>query len=320
MRGDVYTILVATVGLVMLVSCGAAGNAGVQPSVALAGDQTIELYVGQRYVEPGFKAIDAGGTDVSSQIEVEGSVETDYAGTHRVTYSLGGVVLASRTVTVLDRVRLSYWDQAIDEWVQHGPQLPTATRGLFVQDTDAATLFYGWTSDRKLYQLNDTASAWLQLAVPIPERVATIVADYWEPTLRMLSLNDDGSMSMYSDGAWYPEEFDIDTPADVQGIALGSTPVVYLQDGTISIYNPGSEGTSTSSWDEYPDLKLPVDWKYASGPDVFPGYFHALLSDGSILERTSGTAAWGDTGLMAPNSTAELIFDSHNNRYFIRHR
>lgn len=76
----------------------------VPPELVLKGKQKISLKVGQTYKEPGYKATDNCDGDLTSQVTVTGTVDTRYAGTYTLTYTVEDAyhnqVSVSRTVSV----------------------------------------------------------------------------------------------------------------------------------------------------------------------------------------------------------------------------
>lgn len=74
------------------------------PVITLNGNATINLKVGEKYVEQGAKAVDAVDGDVTSKIITTGTVNTAAAGTYTITYTVsdssGNTSKATRTVKV----------------------------------------------------------------------------------------------------------------------------------------------------------------------------------------------------------------------------
>lgn len=77
----------------------------VEPSVVeLLGENEMTVQVGTTFVEPGFRATDCTGRDVTDQVRVSGSVDTGRCGSYELTYSVtdraGNVTTVRRTVVV----------------------------------------------------------------------------------------------------------------------------------------------------------------------------------------------------------------------------
>ena len=76
----------------------------IAPVLTLKGSQSISLYVGNGYAEAGYSAADECDGDITANVVVEGSVNTQLPGTYTVTYkvadSAGNVTEAKRTITV----------------------------------------------------------------------------------------------------------------------------------------------------------------------------------------------------------------------------
>ena len=76
----------------------------IAPVLTLYGNQSVTLYVGGGYSEAGYSAADECDGDITANVTVEGSVNTQLPGTYTVTYrvadSSGNVSEVKRTVTV----------------------------------------------------------------------------------------------------------------------------------------------------------------------------------------------------------------------------
>lgn len=76
----------------------------VPPEIVLTGDTQITIQAGNTYTEPGYTATDNVDGDLTAKVQVEGSVNTNLAGTYTITYSVtdsyGNTATATRTVTV----------------------------------------------------------------------------------------------------------------------------------------------------------------------------------------------------------------------------
>ena len=76
----------------------------IAPVLTLKGSQSVSLFVGGGYTEAGYSAADECDGDITGNVVVEGSVNTQLPGTYTVTYkvadSSGNVAEAKRTITV----------------------------------------------------------------------------------------------------------------------------------------------------------------------------------------------------------------------------
>ena len=76
------------------------------PVISLSGGSSISVVLNSTFTDPGATAIDNQDGDVSSSIQVSGSVNTSILGTYTLNYSVtdaaGNSATATRTVTVLD--------------------------------------------------------------------------------------------------------------------------------------------------------------------------------------------------------------------------
>lgn len=78
------------------------------PVITLYGSKAITIYVGDTYKDPGYSATDALGNSITSSVVISGKVNTSYAGTYYINYSVtdkyGNKTVASRTVVVKNKV------------------------------------------------------------------------------------------------------------------------------------------------------------------------------------------------------------------------
>lgn len=74
------------------------------PTITLRGSTYVTLNVGERWNDPGYSAKDAKGVDITSRVNVSGSVNTSNAGTYTIRYSVtdsyGNSSSKTRTVIV----------------------------------------------------------------------------------------------------------------------------------------------------------------------------------------------------------------------------
>ena len=78
-----------------------------EPTLNLLGDSQMIISKGERYVEPGYFAIDYEDGKISRKVEVTGNVNTNVTGsyllTYRVTNSKGNSAIATRKVTIVNK-------------------------------------------------------------------------------------------------------------------------------------------------------------------------------------------------------------------------
>lgn len=76
----------------------------IPPTITLYGSKIINLKVGDKYTDPGYSATDCLGKDITSSVDVSGSVNTKVATTYYITYSVvdryGNKSTTSRTIIV----------------------------------------------------------------------------------------------------------------------------------------------------------------------------------------------------------------------------
>ncbi|MEI7539832.1 MAG: DUF5011 domain-containing protein, partial [Candidatus Saccharibacteria bacterium] len=75
------------------------------PQVTLIGDPSIELTLGAKYADPGAKAWDGQGNDITSSIVIIGDIDVNKTGIYTITYkvtdSLGSSSQITRTINIL---------------------------------------------------------------------------------------------------------------------------------------------------------------------------------------------------------------------------
>ena len=80
----------------------------IPPELTLLGDSTITLNFGKEYAEPGYTAYDNCEGDLTDRVQVSGSVNSNKAGTYKITYTVtdryGNSDTKERTVKVKERV------------------------------------------------------------------------------------------------------------------------------------------------------------------------------------------------------------------------
>ena len=78
-----------------------------KPVITLEGSDSISLYVNDSYMEPGYKAVDNCDGDLTSKVEVSGSVKTSVVGVYPIQYKVldnnGNEAIVIRNVKVSER-------------------------------------------------------------------------------------------------------------------------------------------------------------------------------------------------------------------------
>ena len=74
------------------------------PTIVLNGSSVININVGQAYKDPGYRATDCNGNDITSSVSISGGVDVTTSGTYTITYTVadkyGNSAAAKRTVIV----------------------------------------------------------------------------------------------------------------------------------------------------------------------------------------------------------------------------
>ena len=94
------------------------------PVLALNGNDIVYAFIGEDYVEKGYSAADNCSGDISSNVSVEGSVDTSVEGNYTLTYNVsddaGNVSSKSRTVIVTERGKNGVIYLTFDDGPQSG--------------------------------------------------------------------------------------------------------------------------------------------------------------------------------------------------------
>ncbi len=104
-RSDSNRILLITGGLlivIVIISLLFGMNSGGVYTLELKGDNSVVIYKGSNYNDPGAIAYDEANNDLSSSIKVNSNLDTSRIGTYEITYILGDVNI-TRKVKVVDR-------------------------------------------------------------------------------------------------------------------------------------------------------------------------------------------------------------------------
>ena len=70
--------------------------------INLVGDSNITLYLGEEYVEPGYKGTDDKGKDLTPDVAIENNIDVNSIGNYKVTYTLGNIT-KERNVKVIEK-------------------------------------------------------------------------------------------------------------------------------------------------------------------------------------------------------------------------
>lgn len=110
MKSKIFNLLVFILGIGMMTGCDDDSTGGwtritYYPTLTMLGEESVITELGTEYVDAGCTA-DLNGEDVTDQIEIVSTVDTDVAGVYSVTYTAtnddGFSVTQTRTVYVAD--------------------------------------------------------------------------------------------------------------------------------------------------------------------------------------------------------------------------
>lgn len=127
------------------------------PVITLNGDEVIDMFYGGTYTELGATALDDSDLDVTANIVVTGSVNTNSVGTYFITYtvvdSTGNEASKTRTVNVNDNIAPAV------TFNTNGNSTYAKMRTTTVNATDAhsgvASLYYVWTTSTLIPPANN---------------------------------------------------------------------------------------------------------------------------------------------------------------------
>ena len=94
-------------------------NSGNSYSLTLNGESRVTIYKGSIYNDPGVLAYDDNNNDLSSDVEVSGSVNTKRAGKYIITYKLDDLTI-TREVNVVERQNGSSTNNSSNSEKKHG--------------------------------------------------------------------------------------------------------------------------------------------------------------------------------------------------------
>ena len=105
--------------LIILFAWIIGSNSGNSYSLTLNGESRVTIYKGSIYNDPGVLAYDDNNNDLSSNVEVSGSVNTKRAGKYIITYKLDELTI-TREVNVVERQNGSSTNNSSNSEKKHG--------------------------------------------------------------------------------------------------------------------------------------------------------------------------------------------------------
>ena len=180
-KNVLYTMLFAVVAL-LVTSCGDKESEGKSrftfyPTIELEGDTYLVWDKGTPFVDPGYTST-MNGEDVTGQVTVSGSVDTNKSGIYTLTYTTvknedGFDASASRTVVVLDpnsKIEGFYLTQPDSYRIRQGAEVAygNAYEILIIDNGDGTVyvddLLGGWYCQRAGYGTNYALTGVLGIA------------------------------------------------------------------------------------------------------------------------------------------------------------
>ena len=114
-------ILIPTIFIILIILFAwiIGTNSGNSYSLTLNGESRVTIYKGSIYNDPGVLAYDDNNNDLSSNVEVSGSVNTKRAGKYIITYKLDDLTI-TREVNVVERQNGSSTNNSSNSEKKHG--------------------------------------------------------------------------------------------------------------------------------------------------------------------------------------------------------
>jgi prepilin-type N-terminal cleavage/methylation domain-containing protein len=124
-------------------------NGAMEPNITILGENPANLLMGQTYNDAGAKAKDKYGADLTSQIVVTGSVNSNVLGVYQISYTVtdedGLTKTVSRTVNVLDPYpTVAFGTNGNATWASS--RSTTVTVSDTYSGVDTSSLEYQWTT------------------------------------------------------------------------------------------------------------------------------------------------------------------------------
>ena len=66
------------------------------------GEENINLYQGSDYIEPGYEAYNSKNEDLTSDVEIVSTLDTDKIGTYEITYTLNNIT-KTRKINIIEK-------------------------------------------------------------------------------------------------------------------------------------------------------------------------------------------------------------------------
>lgn len=86
-------VLIIIIVAILLIANVKNDNKVVENYLTLNGNETVTVYKGTSYDEPGYEAYNSKNEDLSSQVEVDSNLNIDKIGTYEITYTLYEIIL-----------------------------------------------------------------------------------------------------------------------------------------------------------------------------------------------------------------------------------
>ena len=77
--------------IVLILIIASIFNNSNKTKITLEGDQSITISLGDDYIEPGYKAYDKKGNDITNQVKITSDLNIKKTGTYEILYSIDGI-------------------------------------------------------------------------------------------------------------------------------------------------------------------------------------------------------------------------------------
>ncbi len=158
--------IILLVGIILLaVLAGSSKQEDKSYTLSLKGDNSVVVYKGSSYVDPGAKAVDSDNVDISSQIIVDNDVNVNVTGRYEITYTLGDISV-KRVIRVIER--------PVDAPSTTPGDRPTVTKGettLTLNGEETVYIAVGGTYKEDGYIATDTKDGNISKKVEVTHNV-----------------------------------------------------------------------------------------------------------------------------------------------------
>lgn len=101
-------IITLVVILVIIIVCFFSKASKPSIYIDLLGEETITIYQGSEYIEPGYKAYNSKGEELTSNIEIKSTVNTNQVGEYEISYRIKNITKTRKIIVVEKKKEYTY--------------------------------------------------------------------------------------------------------------------------------------------------------------------------------------------------------------------